>query len=160
MRTTIIPAQITTVEDKIVGNLNFTQLILLLVPVLLSTVVYIALPVPMIISLYKIPLIIFNFLLFGTLAFRVKGKIVLEWIGIVSRFNLRPKYYIFDKNNTYLRSIYEPEDVVNIKKVSQPLLSKSNLNFAKLLTHEEKFLKSKVALTFKSKKGKVYVAVD
>jgi len=29
MRTTIIPAQITTVEDKIAGSLNMTQILIL-----------------------------------------------------------------------------------------------------------------------------------
>jgi len=33
MRTRVIPAQITTVEDKIVGNLNLMQMAILMVPI-------------------------------------------------------------------------------------------------------------------------------
>ena len=34
MRTTIVPAQMTTVEDRIAGNLNFTQIFLLVTALL------------------------------------------------------------------------------------------------------------------------------
>jgi hypothetical protein len=37
MRTRVIPAQITTVEDRIAGNLNLTQILLLMIPVILGT---------------------------------------------------------------------------------------------------------------------------
>jgi hypothetical protein len=37
MRTTVIPAQITTVEDRIAANLNLTQIILLLASLFVAT---------------------------------------------------------------------------------------------------------------------------
>ena len=40
MRTTVIPAQITTVEDKIAGSLNLTQILILMIPVFWATIVY------------------------------------------------------------------------------------------------------------------------
>ena len=43
MRTTIIPAQITTVEDKIAGSLNMTQTLIMMFPVLWTALVYILL---------------------------------------------------------------------------------------------------------------------
>jgi hypothetical protein len=36
MKTTIVPAQVTTVEDRITARLTFTQLLLLVTPVFLS----------------------------------------------------------------------------------------------------------------------------
>lgn len=44
MRSTVIPAQVTTVEDTIAGNLTITQIMLLIAPVLLSTAIYAVVP--------------------------------------------------------------------------------------------------------------------
>ena len=33
MKMTVVPAQVTTVEDRIIGNLGFSQILLLIVPV-------------------------------------------------------------------------------------------------------------------------------
>ena len=44
MKTQVIPAQITTVEDKIVGSLTFSQLLLLLTPVALVALIYAFMP--------------------------------------------------------------------------------------------------------------------
>lgn len=41
MKTTVVPAQITTVEDKIAGSLTFTQIIMLVIPLLTSTAIYV-----------------------------------------------------------------------------------------------------------------------
>ena len=57
MRTTIIPAQITTVEDKIAGSLNMTQILILMFPVLWTAIVYLILYPAMKLTLYKLPAI-------------------------------------------------------------------------------------------------------
>jgi len=59
MRTTIIPAQITTIEDKIAGSLNFSQILLLMAPVLWGTLVYTLFSPVMKIAPYKIGLVLF-----------------------------------------------------------------------------------------------------
>ena len=56
---------------------------------------------------YKLVICILVALVCMTLAIRVKGKILLLWISIIGRYNLRPRYYIFNKNDSHLRS--EPE---------------------------------------------------
>ena len=33
MKTTVVPAQVTTVEDKIAGNLSFVQIIILIITI-------------------------------------------------------------------------------------------------------------------------------
>ncbi|OGE31923.1 hypothetical protein A2631_02255 [Candidatus Daviesbacteria bacterium RIFCSPHIGHO2_01_FULL_44_29] len=109
MRTTIIPAQITTVEDKIAGNLNLAQIILLLIPVIWITVVYVLVPTPFAINLYKIPLALVVLIACLILAIRIRGKIVLSWLVVLLQYNLRPRYYVFNKNDTYLREMYMPE---------------------------------------------------
>src|SRR3990167_9406474 len=99
MRTTVIPAQITTVEDKIAGNLNLTQIMLLMVPVIWGTIVYTSLPPTMHIAWYKLPLVLLVLLLSLTLAVRIKGKVVLHWVIILLRYNTRARYYLFNKND-------------------------------------------------------------
>ena len=109
MRTTIIPAQITTVEDKIAGSLNMTQIIILMVPVLWTAVVYIIFLPTMRLMPYKFVLIFLSLLVCLTLALRIKDKIVAEWLGVLFQYRLRPKYYLFNKNNITGRELVIPE---------------------------------------------------
>ncbi len=108
MRTRVIPAQITTVEDKIAGSLNLPQILLLMLPVFWSTVVYAVLPPTMHLAWYKLPLVLCVALLSLTLALRVKGKLIAQWLVILLRYTLRPKYYVFNKNEVYLRDLHLP----------------------------------------------------
>ncbi len=99
MRTTIIPAQITTVEDKIAGSLNMTQIMILMAPVLFTALVYTAFTPSMKLVPYKFILVFTSLAICLTLALRIKDKIVAEWLGVLVRYRLRPKYYLFNKNN-------------------------------------------------------------
>lgn len=108
MRTRVIPAQITTVEDKIAGNFSLTQIILLLMPVLFATLVYVLMPPRMMFVWYKLSLTLVLAVFSIVLAIRVKGKIIASWILILAKYNLRPKYYVFNKNDTFQRHIYAP----------------------------------------------------
>jgi hypothetical protein len=53
MRSTVIPAQITTVEDKITGNLSLTQIILLIIPVFILTILFSLVPPVMKLGIFK-----------------------------------------------------------------------------------------------------------
>jgi hypothetical protein len=103
MKTTIVPAQVTTVEDKIAGNLNFTQLLLLVTPVFISGALFAFLPPFMNLRGYKIAISMLIAVVCMTLAVRIKGKILLVWISIIGRYNLRPRYYLYNKNDLHLR---------------------------------------------------------
>lgn len=103
MRTTVIPAQVTTVEDTIAGNLTLTQIMLLIAPVLLSTAIYAVLPEKMVLSAYKIPLIIVTSFIFISLSLRIRGRLVLHWLMVLSSFLLRPHIYLFNKNTLFSR---------------------------------------------------------
>lgn len=119
MKSTTIPAQVTTVEDKIANNLNLTQLTLLIAPVLASAIIYVFLPKAFKFTIYKIPLILISFIIFPTLSTRVKGKVLINWLFLLVRFILRPHIYIFDKNNLYMRNtifLGKVEKKKNIKK--------------------------------------------
>lgn len=105
MKTTIVPAQVTTVEDKVAGNLTLSQLLLLAAPAFIGTAIYIGLPPMLNMSPYKLVFTLLVAATFGLLAIRFKGKILLLWLVILARYNLRPRYYVFDKNDPHLRDM-------------------------------------------------------
>lgn len=103
-----IPAQITTVEDKITGNLNLTQIMLLMIPVFFTTAAYAVFPPRMHLAVYKFPLVLVVLVISLTLSLRIKGKVVLNWLVILLTYNLRPRYYLFNKNDVHLRILDLP----------------------------------------------------
>jgi hypothetical protein len=103
MRTTTVPAQITTVEDKIVGEISLIQLLLLVAPVFASAAIFVALPPFYSSASYKVALIVCIFVAFGMLAIRIKGRILLTWLIILTKYSRRPRYYLFNKNDSYMR---------------------------------------------------------
>lgn len=152
MRTTIIPAQITTVEDKIAGSLNFVQILLLMTPVLWGTLVYAVFSPTMKIAPYKISLVLIVTLLSLVLALRVKDKIVAEWIGILLRYKLRPKFYFFNKNDLTERSIDLPfEPALSHKKATVKAGKKQlkELSIKELIKFEQAMESKNLAVSFR-----------
>ena len=111
MKMTVVPAQVTTVEDRIIGNLGFSQILLLIVPVFAAAGIFLLLPPFMGGALYKYVIMGVVALLFGLLSIRIKGKILASWLVTVLRYNLRPKYYLFNKNVTTGRDEYHGKAV-------------------------------------------------
>lgn len=103
MKVTIVPAQITTIEDRIVGNLGMSQIILMTLPVIFGGGLFIILPPSMRLVLYKLVIMLSLTLICATMAIRVKGRIVLLWLVTILRYNLRPRYYVFDKRSQHGR---------------------------------------------------------
>lgn len=153
MRTTIIPAQITTVEDKIAGSLNLTQIILLMAPVLWGTLVYIVFAPAMKIAPYKIGLVFSVTLIFLLLALRIKEKIVVDWIGVLLRYKTRPKYYLFTKNDLTERVVDLPfiESVQSTKKVvvKNQRKRQSELSIEDLIKLEQAMGSKRLAVSFR-----------
>ena len=111
MRTTIVPAQITTVEDRIAGRLGLTQLLLLITPVFGGSAIFVVFPPFFAYAVYKAVLITCVAALCALLAIRIKGKILLFWVITLLRYNARPRYYLFNKNSTHAREIVLPADI-------------------------------------------------
>lgn len=105
MKARIIPAQITTVEDKIAGNFNFTQILLFMIPLFWGMIMYVLFPPSMHFVWYKLPLIFIIAVTSLILSLRIKEKLILNWLLILLRYNLRPKYYVFNKNDLFLRPV-------------------------------------------------------
>lgn len=155
MKNTVIPAQITTVEDKIAGNLNLTQIMLLMLPVFWGIVLYAMIYPQMKISVTKIILAVIVFIVSSILAIRVKGKLIVNWLIVILKFNLRPKYYLFDKNDSYLREIYLP--VFKTKKVvktNKAKVTKKSIQITdEVETHKLNNLIKNQSISYKLDKG-------
>lgn len=132
-----IPAQITTVEDKIAGNLNLTQIVLLILPVFVFVVVYAIFAPSMHFAWYKVPLFLITGSVFPILAIRFKEKLIMDWLAILFRYKTRPKYYVFNKNDLYQRTVdplpvekkhkKEKAHKTEEKKSTSPVVSISDL---------------------------------
>lgn len=164
MRNTVIPAQITTVEDKIAGNLNLTQILLLMMPVFVTTILFAFVPPTMKLGILKLVTSGILLISCGILAIRVKGRVVLNWLIVWIKFKVRPSYYVFDKNDNYLREV-EPiikttNKIEEIKKVSvkEPKKALVEIDAVKLL-HVINDQKNSLSFAF-NQKGGLHVAVE
>jgi len=106
MRQTVVPAQVTTVEDRIMGNLGLSQIMLLVLPIFISAGLFVFIPPFMHGSLPKYILMAVFANVSAILAIRIKGKIILLWLVTITRYNLRPKFYLFQKATTDYRKDY------------------------------------------------------
>ena len=138
MKTTTVPAQITTVEDRFAGGLSLTQLLLLVTPVFISGAIYLLFPPFLKISIIKVIISLVIFVCFGILAIRIRGKIIVIWLSLVLRYRNRPRYYLFDKNTTYGRKVNleiedeEASEVAIEEKISRPLLKLATQDLVRL----------------------------
>jgi len=114
MRSTVVPAQITTVEDRIAGPLGISQILLLTVPIFGGSALFVFLPPFFSYATYKVVAIAVFVAICSLLAIRIKNRILLSWFTLLLHYNLRPRYYVFSKNSMYLRE--QPA----AKKIVQP----------------------------------------
>lgn len=163
MKSTIIPAQITSVEDRIAGNLSFSQILLLLAALFIATAIYILFPTPFKLNLYKFPLVFVLSGLTMTLAIRIKGKVLFQWISIIATYKLRPKRYAFNKNDMLYRAIIHEE---KLRKTTAPASKKQKAQSNKASVAEtislENILRNpskNVRFAF-SKRGGIHVSVS
>jgi hypothetical protein len=104
MRISVVPAQIITVEDKIVGNISIQQAMLLGAPILVGFIIALIFPPSGQFVAYKITIVIILFILCGSLAIRIKERIAVQWLKLFVAYSARPLYYVYDKNSVYLRN--------------------------------------------------------
>lgn len=164
MRTTTVPAQITTVEDKIAGELSLVQLLLLVTPIFGGAAIFVVLPPFFASAPYKIVVIVCIAVLFATLAIRIKGKIILAWLLILARYNTRPRYYLFNKNDTHLRDIPKPEAPQEAVEETEPKKTTRvplpSLSTAELVQVEQLIASPEANLHFRTdKKGALSVHI-
>jgi hypothetical protein len=73
-------------------------------PIFLDFAFYAILPNMLKLNTYKLALMAIITIMASILAIRVKGKILLIWAITILRYNARPRYHVFNKNNTHLRN--------------------------------------------------------
>lgn len=164
MKSTVVPAQITTVEDRIAGNLGVSQALLLLIPIFGSSLCFAFLPPFVSYATYKVVLIVCLAALCGTLAIRIRGRLLLHWAIAILRYNVRPRYYIFDKNSSYMRESprrVKKEEVTQPAKDKKPLLPKlPHLSTAERVKIEDIMMNPQANLHFTTnRKGNLSVHI-
>lgn len=166
MKSAIVPAQITTVEDRIAGNLTWQQLFLLAMPVLVDFMIYVIVPQSLQMSVFKVMLMVVVAVFCGVSAIRIRGKILLVWAATIIRYNTRPRYYVFNKNDIYLRaSIVEVAiEPLAVEQESEPvmesLLPVTEISMADAVKLEGILANPAANLSFKSrKKGGLHVSI-
>src|SRR5687768_13535642 len=132
MRISIVPAQITTVEDKIAGNVSVQQAMFLGVPILFGFIIALVFPPSGQFVAYKIAIVLGLFVICGSLAIRIKDRIVAQWLKLFVIYSARPLHYIYDKNSTYLRDTETmatvPEEVEAIQPIKKPIIFPNNIS--------------------------------
>lgn len=162
MRTTAVPAQVTTVEDRIAGNLGMGQIVLLFIPILFGSLLYAGLPPAMHSSAYKIVLLTVMLIVCVSLAIRIKGKIVLWWLVILTRYCARPRYYVFDKRSMHGRRVYTATTDTNDGEEMQApeqALSATPMALADIIRLKESLERPTANLAFESRNGSLYVRI-
>ena len=99
MKSTIVPAQITTVEDRIAGNFTFSQLAVLTAPIVISAALYVLTAPRLQLSVVKFVLMVAVFALICPLAIRIRDKTLAAWLVIYTRYALRPRIYVHTKTH-------------------------------------------------------------
>lgn len=90
-------------------------------PVFWTAIVY-SLFIPQLkFAIYKLPVIGIVMVICLFLAIRIKEKLILNWLMVFATYNLRPKYYVFNKNDRYLRIM----DIPSFAKRKNNQLKKS-----------------------------------
>lgn len=133
MRSTVVPAQVTTVEDRIAGNLGLSQLILLIAPLFLGSILYVILPPFFGYHVYKVVVLVVLAVLCGLLAIRIKGQILLLWLLAVVRYNRRPRYYVYSKNSLHARNYGETAAVETVAEEA-PVTARATRKLPQLST--------------------------
>ena len=161
MRQTVVPAQVTTVEDKIAGNISFKQLLLLVTPIFFGGAMFVFLPPFMGYTSYKIILWVLLASVCLSLAIRIKGRLVIEWLIVKGKFNLRPSHYVFNKNTRAMRHI--EQEILQIKDeviVEEKTETVDEPAFGSLHKLEQIILEPKADMIFSAtKKGGLRVSI-
>lgn len=166
MRSTVVPAQITTVEDKITGNISVSQLLLLVLPIFAGSLLFVLLPPFYSYSPYKIVLIVTIVSFCTIMAVRIRGRLVLHWCITLTKFYLRPRYYVFNKNHSHMRTPNpKPLKQVSPAPKVEKSKDKATLHIPKLTTADRVAIEGLIndpatKLHFKTnRKGEMYVHI-
>ena len=118
MKTSIVPAQVTSIEDTITGNLNLKQIILLVIPVFILALVFVIIPPSMSVNLLKCVIALAMSLPFVVLSIRHKGVVLLDELRIVIGYWLRPHIYLLTH---YATDDYREDQTDGPQDLAEPI---------------------------------------
>ena len=78
MKIVVIPAEVTTLEDTIIGKLTISQLILMCLPLFFGLIVFFVLPPVASFAWYKLALVLPPAILCGAGSLRISGQLLLQ----------------------------------------------------------------------------------
>ncbi len=128
MRSTIVPAQITSVEDKITSFLNLKQIVILIINLVLIMVQFLVIPPFVKFSLLKVLLALILSALLIPLTFKYKEIILLDHLVLIISYKLRPKTYVLIKDDEFLLD----KESSKFNSISKNVLSENSQLFKKL----------------------------
>lgn len=163
MKSTLVPAQITTIEDKIAGNLSVQQLLLLSAPIFICGAIYGFIPPFFALTPFKVSLSLILFVVCAVLAIRIRTTLVIEWFIVMIRYNVRPRYYVYNKRSPYLRDTgvtvaVEPLPGVLKDQVSQNVAT-SVVSASERVRITEILGDPRARFNLTSRKGKLHVHI-
>ncbi len=123
MKTAIVPAQITSVEDTLAGSLTLTQLVLMIIPVFLAAAVLTLLPPFFGIAVYKLIVLVLLGLPFLFLSLRLNGQVMFYALKSLVVFRLRPRLYLATVDQTLCpvcAALDQANDVESSMLAAQP----------------------------------------
>lgn len=164
MRISIVPAQITTVEDKIAGNVSVQQAMLLGVPILFGFIIALVFPPSGQFVAYKIAIVLGLFFVCGSLAIRIKDRIVAQWLKLFVIYSARPLYYVYDKNSTYLRNTESlditTEEAATVQPVKKTIITTNAISAKEFVRLEQFATDVRAGMKFEiGKKGELNVRI-
>ncbi len=116
-------------------------------------------------SSYKLVFIAFMSLLCGLLALRIKGRLAGEWMITIARYMVRPRYFVLDKNDPYLRPIMRVDDAQKSQELPTVKVAESDplhpaISFQELVRLEAVLRDPATNLRFNvDKKGALHVGI-
>lgn len=129
-----------------------SQIFILMLPVLWTALIYTLVAPTMKLAPYKIALILFFTSICMVLSLRIKDKIVAQWLGIVLHYQARPKYWLYNKNDSTNRVVDVPEipniGLVAKKSVEKVIQNPVEVDVADLMKLEQLINTGRVAVRY------------
>ena len=150
MRSTLVPAQITTLEDRVTANLSMRQILIFILVIFINIILFCLLPPFFKLDPIKITLSLLISIQLMTLAIRVKGHLILDHLLLMARYKFRPRIYLHAIKPLEIIPKLVPLSKNEFEKDKAAVSNDSNLNnLGKLNLHPEP--------VFTIKKGALYV---
>ncbi len=133
MRSTLVPAQITTLEDRITANLSMRQILIFIFVIFSNLFIFCLLPPFLRLDPIKIALSLFFSIQLLILAIRVKGHLILDHLLLIARYRFRPRIYLHTIKPIESISKLIPLFKTELEQEEADALNKSDSNNSKKL---------------------------